>query len=110
VFVSYALVSLTDAVLYTNPEKVTPAVAEHLKAGGVVVRAYDQLVADVKAKAAAKARIAMDMSKVRKVTEKSCSVCWVAALLYVPVVTVAWCIRLSVVCLLLCSSGRALEG
>jgi hypothetical protein len=64
VFVSYALVSLTDAVLYTNPEKVTPAVAEHLKAGGVVVRPYEQLVADVKAKAAAKARIAMDMSKV----------------------------------------------
>uniref|UniRef100_A0A383V906 Uncharacterized protein n=1 Tax=Tetradesmus obliquus TaxID=3088 RepID=A0A383V906_TETOB len=64
VFVSYALVSLTDAVLYTNPEKVTPAVAEHLKAGGVVVRPYEQLVADVKAKASAKARIAMDMSKV----------------------------------------------
>jgi hypothetical protein len=65
VFVSYALVSLTDAVLYTNPEKVTPAVAEHLKFGGVVVRPYEQLVADVKAKAAAKACIAMDMSKVR---------------------------------------------
>jgi hypothetical protein len=64
VFVSYALVSLTDAVLYTNPEKVTPAVAEHLKAGGVALRPYDQLVADVKAKAAGKARIAMDMSKV----------------------------------------------
>jgi hypothetical protein len=32
VFVSYALVSVTDAVLYSNPEKVTPAVAEHLKA------------------------------------------------------------------------------
>jgi hypothetical protein len=36
-------------------------------------------VAVVKAKAAAKARIAMDMSKVRKVTEKSGSLCWVAA-------------------------------
>ncbi|KAF6262047.1 peptidase M24, structural domain-containing protein [Scenedesmus sp. NREL 46B-D3] len=64
VFVSYALVSLTDAVLYTNPEKVPPTVAEHLKAGGVAVRPYEQLVADVKAKAAAKACIAMDLSKV----------------------------------------------
>lgn len=63
-FVSYALVSLTDAVLYTNPAKVTPEVAAHLKEGGVSVKPYEQLVADIKAKATAKAKVAMDMSKV----------------------------------------------
>lgn len=66
VFVSYALVSLTDAVLYTNPKKVTPEVAAHLKEGGVVVKPYEQLVSDIRAKAAAKAKIAMDMSKVSR--------------------------------------------
>lgn len=56
--------SLTDAVLYTTPEKVTPDVAEHLREGGVTVKPYEQLVSDVRAKAAAKAKIAMDFSKV----------------------------------------------
>jgi hypothetical protein len=37
--------------------------------GGVVVRPYEQLVVDVKAKAAGNARIAMDLSKVRKESE-----------------------------------------
>jgi hypothetical protein len=64
VFVSYALVSASDAVLYTNPSKVTPPVAEHLKEGGVVVRPYDQLVADIKAKASTGTKIAMDLTKV----------------------------------------------
>lgn len=63
VFVSYALVSASDAVLYTNPSKVTPPVAEHLKEGGVVVRPYDQLVADIKAKASTGTKIAMDLTK-----------------------------------------------
>jgi acetyl esterase/lipase len=64
VFVSYAVVSLTDAVLYTNPGKVTPAVAAHLQEGGVVVRPYDQLVPDIKAKAAQGTKIAMDLARV----------------------------------------------
>lgn len=64
VFVSYALVSMTDAVLYTNPAKVTPPVAAQLKEGGVVVRPYEQLVADIKAKAASGTKIAMDLSRI----------------------------------------------
>lgn len=64
VFVSYALVARDGAVLYTNPAKVTPTVAEHLAAGGVVVKPYDALLGDVRARASAKARIAMDLSKV----------------------------------------------
>lgn len=64
VFVSYALVSLTDAVLYTNPSKVTPEVAAQLQEGGVVVRPYDALVADVKGKAAQGTKIAMDLARV----------------------------------------------
>eukprot|EP00879_Flechtneria_rotunda_P015989 GHRR01016722.1.p1 GENE.GHRR01016722.1~~GHRR01016722.1.p1 ORF type:complete len:698 (+),score=235.84 GHRR01016722.1:303-2396(+) len=64
VFVSYALVSMTDAVLYTNPAKVPPPVADHLKEGGVIVRPYDSLVPDVRSKASGKAIIAMDFSKV----------------------------------------------
>ena len=65
VFVSYALVSLTDAVLYTNPAKVTPPVAAQLKDGGVVVRPYEQLVPDIKAKAGQGTKIAMDLARVR---------------------------------------------
>lgn len=63
-FVSYALVSATDAVLYTNPSKVTPPVAEHLKEGCVVVRPYDQLVADIKTKASTGTKVAMDLTRV----------------------------------------------
>jgi hypothetical protein len=55
---------MTDAVLYTNPAKVTPPVAAQLKEGGVVVRPYEQLVADIKAKAASGTKIAMDLSRV----------------------------------------------
>ena len=64
VFVSYALVTLTEAVLYTNPGKVTPAVSDHLKSSGVTVRPYDQLVPDIKARAAQQAKIAMDLNRV----------------------------------------------
>jgi hypothetical protein len=62
------------------------AAAEHLKAGGVVLRPYEQLVADVKAKATAKARIAMDMSKVRKPVGSRCDSCSGVSVVY------QWCI------------------
>jgi Xaa-Pro aminopeptidase len=65
VFASYAVVGLKDAVLYTNPAKVTPAVQAHLKEAGVAVKPYDALVGDVKSTAAAKGKVAMDLSKVR---------------------------------------------
>lgn len=64
VFVSYAVVSLSDAVLYTNPAKVTPPVAALLKEGGVVVRPYAQLVPDIKATAAQGTKVAMDLARV----------------------------------------------
>lgn len=64
VFVSYAVVSLSDAVLYTNPSKVTPPVSALLKEGGVVVRPYEQLVPDIKATAAQGTKVAMDLARV----------------------------------------------
>jgi len=39
VFVSYALVTASEAVLYTDPRKISEEVAAHLKEGGVEVGA-----------------------------------------------------------------------
>ncbi|KIY93943.1 X-Pro aminopeptidase, partial [Monoraphidium neglectum] len=63
VFVAYAMVTGEGASLYTDPRKITPEVADHLKEGGVEVRPYDSLVADVSALAAAGTPIAMDFTR-----------------------------------------------
>ncbi len=75
VFVSYALVSTKDAVLYTDPAKIGPEAAAQLAAGGVVVKPYSAVVADVRARAAAREVLAMDYSKVgvRMLAQWMCS-------------------------------------
>lgn len=55
---------MTDAVLYTNPSKLTPPVSAQLQEAGVVVRPYDQLVPDIKSKATQGTKIAMDLARV----------------------------------------------
>lgn len=48
VFVSYLLLSSTDATLYVNPDKLTPQVVDYLKAEGVGVKPYEQVVKGLK--------------------------------------------------------------
>lgn len=48
VFVSYLLLSSTDATLFVNPDKLTPQVVDYLKAEGVGVKPYEQVVKGLK--------------------------------------------------------------
>jgi Xaa-Pro aminopeptidase len=48
VFVSYLLLSSADATLYVNPDKLTPQVVDYLKAEGVGVKPYEQVVKGLK--------------------------------------------------------------
>ena len=48
VFVSYLLLSSTDATLYVNPDKLTSQVVDYLKAEGVGVKPYEQVVKGLK--------------------------------------------------------------
>ncbi|KAG2489091.1 hypothetical protein HYH03_012317 [Edaphochlamys debaryana] len=63
VALAYALVTLDGATMYVDRAKVTPAVAEHLQAGGVEVKPYDGLLADVAALAAAGGKLWMDPAR-----------------------------------------------
>jgi len=64
VFVSYGMVTPEAAILYTDGSRVPEQVLAALKAEGVEVKPYDALIGDVKAQAAAGAKIAMDVTKV----------------------------------------------
>ena len=48
VFVSYLLLSSTDATLYVNPDKLTSQVVDYLKTEGVGVKPYEQVVKGLK--------------------------------------------------------------
>lgn len=48
VFVSYLLLSSTDATLFVNPDKLTSQVVDYLKAEGVGVKPYEQVVKGLK--------------------------------------------------------------
>ncbi|ORZ41168.1 peptidase M24, structural domain-containing protein [Catenaria anguillulae PL171] len=47
VFFAYALVSATEAVLWIDQAKITPAILAHLAKGAVAVRPYESVVADL---------------------------------------------------------------
>ncbi len=48
VFVSYLLLSSTDATLFVNPDKLTPQVVDYLRTEGVGVKPYEQVVKGLK--------------------------------------------------------------
>lgn len=48
VFVSYLLLSSTDATLFVNPDKLTSQVVDYLKVEGVGVKPYEQVVKGLK--------------------------------------------------------------
>lgn len=64
VFLSYALVTADGAALYVDPAKVGPPAAAALAEAGVEVKAYEQLLADVKTLASSGVKLWMDPARV----------------------------------------------
>ena len=64
VAIAYGLVGKETAALYVDQCKVTDAVRQHLDTAGVVVKPYEECVGDMKAAAAAGARLWVDAERV----------------------------------------------
>lgn len=64
VFISYVIVTTTDATLFVDPAKVGPEVAAHLAEAGVEVKPYEEAFTAVRTLAAQGIKIWMDPGKV----------------------------------------------
>jgi len=71
VFVSYLLLKEGKLTLYVDSKKLTPEAEQHLRESEVEVKAYEQLLEDIKVLAAGGGKIAMDPAKVSYAVERA---------------------------------------